>query len=102
MNELWSRLWSAIHQKTRDELKKTQTGISKYNGAPTSEERCDNLIHLAGRAVEELEREKWVSKARTMTLKALKNKGKSGGDQSLNQKLSNQSGSCKVKFHLYN
>ena len=28
VNKLWSRLWSAVYQKTRDELKMTSTGIS--------------------------------------------------------------------------
>ena len=101
VNELWSRLWSAVHQKTRDELKRTRTGISKYNGAPTTEEGCYNLMHQAGRAVEESEREKKVSEARTMALKAFKNKGQSGGNQSGNKKPSNQSGSGKVNFYLY-
>ena len=45
MNELWSRLRSAVHQKTRDELKRTRTGISKYNGALTMDEGCYNLMH---------------------------------------------------------
>ena len=101
VNELWSRLWSAVHQKTRDELKRTRTGISKYNGAPTTEEGCYNLMHQAGRAVEESEREKKVSEARTMAFKAFKNKGQFGGNQSGNKKPSNQSGSGKVNFHLY-
>ena len=101
VNELWSRLWSAVHQKTRDELKRTRTGISKYNSAPTTEEGCYNLMHQAGRAVEESEREKKVSEARTMALKAFKNKGQSGGNQSGNKKPSNQSGSGKVNFYLY-
>ena len=45
VNELGSRLWSAVHQKTRDELKRTRTRISEYNGAPTTEEGCYNLMH---------------------------------------------------------
>ena len=101
MNELWTRLWSAVHQKTRDELKRTRTGVSQYNGAPTTEGGCYNLIQQAGRAVEESEQEKKVFKARTMALKAFKNKGQSGGNQSGNKKPRNQSGSGKVNFHLY-
>ena len=80
VNELWSRLWSAVHQKTRDELKRTRTGISKYNGAPTTKEGCYNLMHQAGRAVEESERAKKVSEAHTMALKAFKNKGQYEGN----------------------
>ena len=101
MNELWSRLWSAVHQKTRDELKRTRTEISKNNGAPTTEEGCFNLMHQACRAVQESEQEKKVSEACTIALKAFKNKGQSGGNQSGNKKPTNQSGSGKVNFLLY-
>ena len=58
-------------------------------------------MHQAGRAVEESEREKKVSEARTMVLKAFKNKGQSGGNQSGNKNPTNQFGSGKVNFHLY-
>ena len=92
---------AAITAPVIDELKRTRTGISKYNGAPTTEERCFNLMHQACRAVEESEREKKVSEACTMALKAFKNKGQSGGNQSGNKKPSNQSGSGKVNFYLY-
>ena len=57
-------------------------------------------MQQAGRAVEESEREKKVSEARTMALKAFKNKGQCGGNQSGNKKPTNQSGSGKVNFHL--
>ena len=100
MNELWLSLWSAVYQKTRDKLKRTRIGISKYNGGPTIVEGCYNLMHQASRAVEESEREKMVPEARTMALKAFKNKGQSGGNQSGNKKLSNELGLGKVNFHL--
>ena len=58
-------------------------------------------MHQAGRAVEESVREKKVSEACTMVLKAFTNKGQSGGNQSGNKKPSNQSGSGKVNFYLY-
>ena len=58
-------------------------------------------MHQAGRAVKESEGEKKVSEAHTMALKAFKNKGQSGGNQSGNKKPSNQLGSGKVNFHLY-
>ena len=75
--------------------------LYKYNGAPTTEEGCYNLMHQAGRAVEKSEREKKVSEDRTMALKTFKNKGQSGGNQSGNKKPNNQSGSGKVNFYLY-
>ena len=58
-------------------------------------------MHQAGRAVEESVREKKVSEACTMALKAFKNKVQTGGNQSDNKKPSNQSGSGKVNFFLY-
>ena len=58
-------------------------------------------MNQAGRAVEESEREKNVSEARTMARKAFKIKGQSGGNQFGNKKPSNQSGSGRVNFHLY-
>ena len=58
-------------------------------------------MHQAGRGVEESQREKKVSEACTMALKAFKNKGQTGGNLSGNKKPSNQSGSGKVNFLLY-
>ena len=58
-------------------------------------------MHQPGRAVEESEREKKVPEARTMALKAFKNKGQSEGNQSGNKKPSNRSRSGKVNFYLY-
>ena len=46
VNELWSRLWSAVHQKTRDELKRTPTGISKYNGVSGARD-CLSLAYVS-------------------------------------------------------
>ena len=82
-------------------MKKTRIGISRYNGTPTTEKGCYNLMDQADRAVEESEREMKVSEARTMACKAFKHKGQSEGNQSSNKKPSNQSGSGKVNFYLY-
>ena len=83
VNQLWSRLWSAVQQKTRHELKRTRSGISKYNSTPPTEKVCYILMHQAGKAVEESEREKKISEAHTMALNAFKNKGQSEGNQSM-------------------